>query len=1053
LDHLEIRTFGGLKIHLNQKPLDGLKTRKVEALLVFIAMRGQRTERSLLADLFWQEFPADKALTNLRVAISNLRKKLHPFLSITRYQIGLNPDADIWLDTTEFKKSLSRGYIDAALDLYQGDFLDGFHIRDAPGFEEWYTTTREQLHLLIQENVHDLIRDELIHGTYTSGLLHARRLLELDPLDEFAHRYAMQFHAARGQRGKAIRQYQTCKRILSDELGVDPDPETTRFYDTIRAGEPTPALKDSLNKPEAGKSAHRSFLPADITPFVGREKEVEQITKLISDSRTRLITILGSGGIGKTRLSLAASRSLQDHFADGIFFVSLVSIREPDEIPSKIADILGIQLQAGVMADQQLFNYLHPRQLLLVLDNFEHLLSGVGLIRDLLQAAPRVKVLATSREKLEIPGETIFYLRGMHYPENVESANIQSFGSIQLFSQSARRADPAFEIEELNIQAIIDICRLVEGMPLGIELAAAWVELLPVHVIVEEVQKSLGFLAANSDIEVDRHNSIRAVFESSWSRLAPAEQQVFARLSVFRGGFTTHAASEITGVSLRQLLSLVNKSFLYPPKGGRYHIHELLRQYGTEKLAENPENEEHSRGLHSAYFTDLIHRQEDEIDRGNLDTVLVEMDNVRASWHFAVLETQYANIQKMISGFSTLLEYKGWYHEGVSAFSWAEKQIQGEEPTLESRLAYGTTLLYYGYFLFRTGDRDRGGQLVQASYELLCQVDAKEEAAWARIWIVDFTSPSDKGTAEKMLRESLATFESLDRPAAKSFTQLQLGDHALYWGDYDKAQILYQETYREYLKLQHDAGAALALLGLGNVADFQGDYLSAQQKYVESKLLFEEIGFVTMVGVLNKYLGNVHLVQNAYQQADEYFRKYLALNQEIGINWRVADAQHSLARVAIARADLDSAHRYLDQALAGAQAFGDTISLGFCYCHLGHLSFLEGDDQMAGERFLDALQVSRAEIYTTEISLLVMAQAAPLIAKSGEPTLAVEMASVAAHDPRKLQPFIQHEARKTIGSLKTLLPETEFTAAMDRGRERKYDSVRFELIERLKHLI
>jgi len=1048
LNSLEIQTFGGLQIRLDRKILDGLKTRKVAALLVYVVMNGQSVERSRLADLFWHELPEDKARANLRVALSNLRKNLPAFMQITQFQVQIHPEADVWLDAAEIERYVSQGNFDAALGFYQGAFLDGFHLRHAPGFEEWQTFTREKYRLLIQENMHKLIERELSEGAFKSGLLHARRLLELDPLDEFAHRFAMQFYSMRGQRSVALRQYEACKQNLLLELGVEPDEETTRLNDAIAAGEVTAPQFDYPND----ISTAGSKLPADLTPFVGREKEIEQTINLLKDPANRLVTIQGAGGMGKTRLALEASRKLDDHFADGIFFVPLVSIGDPDTIPSKIAEVLGIQLQSGMEDHLQLIHFLTPKQLLLVLDNFEHLRDGASLIKEILKSAENVKVITTSREQLNIPGETIVYLTGMPYPASAEAADVDRFGSLRLFFQSAKRANPNFLINHSNVQSIAKICHLVDGLPLGIELAAAWVDHLPINIIADEVEKNLGFLQTKMVGDANRQESVRAVFESSWARLSREEQLGFAKLSVFRGGFTTQAAKDVAGAGLRLLSILFNKSLLYPPKDGRYQIHELLRQFAAEKLAEKREDEKRAQNLCTEYFADLIHQQEDQIYRGNLDLLLSEIDNVRASWHFAVSDYQYNNIEKMVDAFGEFLEQGGWINEGVSIFSWVDQTVQEREATFISSLAHGKSLFRYGYFLFRSGQESKGAEIVQTAHKLLCEINAEKECAHVRMWMVELAPSKDKEESEKQLQECLEIFRRLNNSGLINFAGLYMAVHSLYWGEYDKAGRKYQETYLKYENDKNDAGTAFALFGMGIAADFQADYVLAQQKYEEAIDRFQEVRFITMLGVVYQHAGNMHLANDAFSSANIYFQKSLEFNRRTGIEWRVADAQHGLARVAIAREDFDSAEKYLNQSMISDHFSEKLTTNGYRFCFLGYLALSQGEFQLAGQHFLDALQISQTDFSGFVLAQLVMAQSSSLLAKSGEMIFATEITSLVLSQPGKIQPMIQHVSRNSLESHRALLSEEEFSFAIARGRVLEFEPAKLELINMLVNL-
>ncbi len=350
----------------------------------------------------------------------------------------------------------------------------------------------------------------------------------------------------------------------------------------------------------------RHNLPTQLTTFVGREKELVEIVELLHKPETRLLTIVGPGGMGKTRLALQTITKLlkqESGFEDGLYFVSLDRLREASAILPAIAGAIGFEAQDVEQLSKPFLAYLSGRALLLVLDNFEHLLDSVGVVTDIMRAAPSVKVLATSRERLQLQAETVFHIQGMPVPvEGAATGEIAEYDAVQLFVQQARRSWPNFEADATDLQYIVHICRLVDGMPLAILLAAAWVDMLTLEDITAEIVGSLDFLETQMRNVPERHRSIRAVFNASWRQLNTTEQRALRWLSVFRAGFTREAAQQVTDVSLQTLAALTAKSFLRRvPETGRYEIHELLRQYASEKLEASGEMET-ARKAHMAYF-------------------------------------------------------------------------------------------------------------------------------------------------------------------------------------------------------------------------------------------------------------------------------------------------------------------------------------------------------------------------------------------------------------------------------------------------------------------
>jgi predicted ATPase/class 3 adenylate cyclase len=477
--------------------------------------------------------------------------------------------------------------------------------------------------------------------------------------------------------------------------------------------------------PLTSLSAHPNNLPVQLTPFVGRRDELVALDSLIADVKHHLISIVGAGGMGKTRLAIAAGEEhlhtvtssngkLESRFPNGVFFVPLAPLETTDAIIPAIGKVMGFQFYQGVEPKEQILNYLSRKQMLLLMDNFEHLTSGATLLTDIVQAAPGVKILVTSREKLNLRSEVPFILRGMRFPEEEDvGVTDEPFSAVELFLERTRRIQPDFVSKEDEMKSIGHICRLVEGMPLGVELAASWMEMLSPGEIASEIQRSLDFLEAEMQDAPERHQSIRAVFDYTWSMLSEREQDVLKKISIFRGGFTTEAAREVVGASNRQLLNLVNKSILQRSSGDRLGIHELLRQYGAEKLDHNRAEKEKVRDLHCEYFADFLHEREAGINNGDNREALVEMDNIRTAWKWAVQQGKLLELKKQLESFNSLYVFQGLYSEGEELFRWAEEMLATDQPKGERGIVYGQILGYLGSFRCQIGKYIEGMNLLR----------------------------------------------------------------------------------------------------------------------------------------------------------------------------------------------------------------------------------------------------------------------------------------------------------------------------------------------------
>jgi DNA-binding SARP family transcriptional activator len=443
---LEISLLGPFRVTLDGDPVAGFVSDKVRALLAYLAVEGaQPQRRETLAGLLWGDYPERSARASLRNALSNLRQVIGdreaqpPFLYVTPQAIQLHPEGDVWVDVAAFARAVGDAgdpgaeremeRLEAAVSRYRGGFLEGFSLPDSAAFEEWALLKREQLQRQMLAALGALVEGYERRGDVERALAHAWRLVELEPYPEAAQRQLMRLLAANGQRELALAQYERYRRLLSEDLGVAPGQETVRLYEGIRDGEDLAGLGYL-----SGLCVPPHNLPAQSTPFVGREKELGELQRLLAEPEVRLVTVVGPGGIGKTRLALQCAEEVVagadgDGFPDGVYFVPLAPARTGDAVVSTVAQAIGFSFPGGGDPKAQLLRYLQDKRMLLVLDNVEQLVAssgededgglpgeGAAFLLEALRRAPGVKLLVTSRERLNASGEHVLAVPGMEYP-------------------------------------------------------------------------------------------------------------------------------------------------------------------------------------------------------------------------------------------------------------------------------------------------------------------------------------------------------------------------------------------------------------------------------------------------------------------------------------------------------------------------------------------------------------------------------------------------------------------------------------------------------------
>src|SRR5918994_5474850 len=729
----------GLRIAVLGKPRitreDGspveLGSAKATALLLYLATTGERHSRSALAGLLWGDLPEEGARANLRLALTKLRRVADDNLQVTRGHVAADPSS-FWLDRREFAAALAGGdgdleRVKAAVRLYRGDFLDDLVVRGAPELETWIEGEREHLRRLAVTGLARLADDAAARGDPAAGVEAARRMLSLDPLSEEAHRLLMGFLAAKDDRAAALAQFETCRHVLAEELGVDPSPETIRLTDRIRAGDLAPTRPDpgvpepappGLGPPEGERSrVGNGVLPVVHTPdligreadLIGREADLARVVELVEGEACRLLTLVGPGGVGKTRLCLAAAEGLAPRFADGAAVVALAGVEpdNPEQVPDllavTVAEALAVPLAARRPVRDLLKAWLAERRLLVVLDNLEHLPGAASLFTDLLAGAPGLKLLATSRRRVGAGVEWVLDVPGLGEGPAVE-----------LFAERARRVRAGFSLEEEG-PAVAAICRLVEGLPLAIELAADLARTLPCQVIADKLGSDLDVLQTTSAARPPRHRSMRAVIEASWRLLDGDQQRALARLSVFRGGFDPAAAEAVAGAEVAMLSALVERSLVDRAEGGRYGLHELLRQFAAERL-EAAGYAAATRRAHAAHYAGFLRSRHDRLADAFDAAVLAEVDpetgNLRAAWQELAEADGIDALAGLLEDLWLVHRRHGRFEEALGAI---QRALAREDATPRQRARWH---LWAGLAQYQLGRSEEGQEELRAMLAL-----------------------------------------------------------------------------------------------------------------------------------------------------------------------------------------------------------------------------------------------------------------------------------------------------------------------------------------------
>ena len=749
-------------------------------------------------------------------------------------------------------------------------------------------------------------------------------------------------------------------------------------------------------------SAHPHNLPVQPTPFVGREKELTQVLTLLDNPDCRLLTLVGPGGIGKTRLALQAAAEKVEDFSHGVYFVPLAALTGPEFIVSAVADALRFSFYSAGEPREQLFNYLREKKMLLVLDNFEHLVAGAGLVAELLQAAPGVKAMVTSREALRVRGEWVFPLEGLEWPAEGEEV-VEHYEAVQLFLQGARRARPDFALSTEERPAVARICRLVEGLPLGIELASSWVRVLSCGEIVRGIERGLDFLSSTWRDVPERHRSLRAVFDSSWALLVEEERRALARLSVFRGGFRREAAEEVAGAGLGLLMALVDRSLLRYGEG-RYEMLEVVRQYAAEKLRELGE-EEKQRERHGLHYLRFLEERErllkGEKEKEALEEIQRELGNVREAWRWAVEQGRWEELGRAAESLHLFYGVRCLFREGEEAFRQAEEGLRGIPERSEAQ----------------EGILGRMLALHARSCEHL----------------------SHYQKARDLFTKSLCIFRRLGDVEGITIAAAHLG-HVLYrLGEYGPARQLLEESQEVGRKSRNPWCTAQALSNLGLVADTLGEHEEARRLLEESLALFRQIGNRRGIAkVLNNLGAEAHFLGNL-EEAKRLYQECLGIYQEIGDRRGSAYALANLGYISMKRGEYTEAERLSLEGLTIFQEIGHRWGAASTLSNLGSIACAMGKYSTSWEYFREALGTA-AELQAMPLVLEVLTGMARVLAREEKSQEALEVLAVVLRHPA-LDRETREQAERLLADLQVLLPPEAVVAALERGAEREIAQV------------
>jgi predicted ATPase len=697
--------------------------------------------------------------------------------------------------------------------------------------------------------------------------------------------------------------------------------------------------------------------------------------QLLDDPQCRMLTIIGPGGIGKTRLAIEVASRHQDLFSDGIYFVPLAPLKMHTYLEPAIADALGYAFQGHSKPRIQLLNYLRGKHALLVLDNIEHLLEGVDLLAEILAQSPQVKLLVTSREKLFLQSEWVYEIDGLPVPPLDKVDRAEEFSAVKLFMQSARRVQAGFNLSPEDRYPVVRICQMVDGTPLGIELAAVWVPVLSCSEIAQEVERSLDFLAVSMRDLPERQRSLRAAFDHSWNLLSEDERVILCRLAAFQGGFERQAGEQIAGATLPSLLALGSKSLVRRNENGRFDMHEVIRQYAVSCLGDDPQREA-VRDRHSVYYLELIRDREKALKSASQQEAMRELtneiDNIRAAWSWAIKCGNFGLIGQALRSLGRFYEVGGWLGEGIEHLETVIEVLVGKPDDQPSQKVLGTALAQQGLLYFRKGHFHK---------------------------------------AHNLFTESLTILRPIGDPALLTDPLIFDGIIMHLNGEIDQALSLLEECLQCAQASGDRWSEAYALYNQGYIASLLGRFENGYDQMMTGLAMWRDLGDpqYTVLGLNFITQTLIHL--GYYDQAHAFLNESLSLSEQFGDRWGKGTAYRFLGLLALNEGNITEAQSLFTKSLDQLADFSTGWDAVQSLVYLGDAATAAGDFGGAKGYYLDALpQGMKAKSIPLVMDILL--GLGYLKAQDGELEQALKLANYAMHNPAATQ-----EAKDRAGRL------------------------------------
>ena len=961
-----------------------LPTRKMEALLAYLALHRNVQNRERIASIFWGDSPDELARRSLRTALSALRKELGEELIITdRETLQLNPDFPLWVDVHEMEKEAkavlsadSQAVIQP--DVYRDDLLPAF-------YEEWILEAREQYRNLFLNALLQFAMSLRTTGDYPRAIEIAQKIISIDAANERAYQHLIFCYGALGDRSAALKSYADCVSQLQETLGVDPAEDTTALYEQVRKS----------NASGLHPTLARSNVPIPLTSFIGREHELETLRDIFRT--TRLLTLTGVGGCGKTRLSIQLAGQVADDYPDGVWWAGLASIQDESLVGQSIKKTLGIPDSQKDSAEEAILKFLHARHALLVLDNCEHVISSCArLAESILMGCPGIRILATSREGLSIPGEIAWLVPSLSVPPADQVADLLRWECPRLFYERALSYRSDLQLTDANSASLLRICRALEGIPLAIELAASRVKTLSLEGLASRLDDKLALLTTGSRTAQPRQQTLRATIDWSHELLSEMEQVTFRRLSILAGNWTLEAAECVTDLeaatpaqTLDVITRLLDKSLLgVEEQEGeiRYRMLEIIRQYASERLQQAQEVEK-VEDRHLLYYSELAQRVNPgwygRAQARLIQQFEAEVPNLRVALSCGLETPRDQNRlirgSQLASALGPFWNFMAEYNEGQR---WLTKALDG----INALLA--------------------GSHL--GSEQRTEFVALKARALYEYGFLVWFQSRYDE--ARTIFAESSTLYEEIRDQTGLAYSNMFLAHSTWGLGQRDLARSLWAQSLEQFKKINDSWGGGMVHSFRGRAERDATNYEQAEWEYNQCLQYFGAVGDDWGQGIGFSHLGMMAFQQNDPVRAIGLFEQRLVTAKKLGFRQSIAYSNFLIGMASWKLGEPEQVRRYMREALTYMYDINNFATLAECLLGLAWAEAEQGNVERAAYLFGAVTRADETEKIKMEFEHLYF------------------------HQP-------------VVANLRSRLGDANHRAAFEKGRQATLDQVAKEILE------